>query len=145
VTRLMDWKTHSDLSMSQEFIQATEAEWNRGSQHQWAITRQDTGQVIGAVACGELSHRVSIGYVLARPEWNMGFATEAADALVQLVELVPGVARIWATCDTENLASAKVLEKCGLIKEGILRNWSFRPNLEGAVRDSYVYAKKRDA
>ena len=145
VTRLMDWATHSDISMSQQFIQATKAEWERGSQFQWAITKQDTEQLIGAVSCGALNHRISFGYVLARSAWNRGFATEAARAMIQIIESLPGVARIWATCDTENLASANVLEKCGMEREGILRKWSIRPNLEGAVRDSYVYAKTRDA
>lgn len=65
--------------------------------------------------------------------------------MIQIIESLPGVARIWATCDTENLASANVLEKWGMEREGILRKWFIRPNLEGAVRDSYVYAKTRDA
>ena len=145
VTRLMDWETHIDISTSENFIETAGTEWNLGSQHQWAITRRDTEQLIGAVACGKISHRVSVGYVLAKSAWSMGFATEAAGTLIQQIELMPVVARIWATCDTENLASAKVLEKCGLNREGILRNWSIRPNLQGAVRDSYVYAKTRSA
>jgi ribosomal-protein-alanine N-acetyltransferase len=143
VTKLMDWPIHSDLSMSAEFISATKAEWDRNAQYTWAITLKDSQILIGAVSCGAIAHRVSFGYVLSKNAWGKGYATEAAQALISLLEAFPLVCRVWATCDLENHASAKVLEKCGLHKEGTLRSWSVRANLGNKVRDSFVYAKTR--
>lgn len=54
-------------------------------------------------------------------------------------ECVPGVYRVWATCDTENLASVRVLEKTGLVLEGKLRRSMVRPNLSEKPRDTFVY------
>ncbi len=52
--------------------------------------------------------------------------------------------RIWATCDVQNPASARVLEKAGMTKEGILRRRTRRPNLGSDVpRDDLVYSWAR--
>ncbi|HET9377415.1 MAG TPA: GNAT family protein, partial [Chthoniobacterales bacterium] len=51
--------------------------------------------------------------------------------------------RVWAHCDIENLASARVLEKSGMSKEGILRRFSIRPSISQEPRDSIVYASVR--
>jgi RimJ/RimL family protein N-acetyltransferase len=48
--------------------------------------------------------------------------------------------RVWATCDVENLASAHVLEKAGMQKEGILRRYILHPNISPEPRDSYCYS-----
>jgi ribosomal-protein-alanine N-acetyltransferase len=57
---------------------------------------------------------------------------------------LPGVYRVWATCDTENRASVRVLEKTGLVLEGTLRRSMIRPNLSEKPRDIFVYAKVQD-
>ena len=44
--------------------------------------------------------------------------------------------RIFATCDVRNVASARVLEKVGMRREGHLREDSC---MRGQWRDSYVY------
>jgi ribosomal-protein-alanine N-acetyltransferase len=53
------------------------------------------------------------------------------------------VYRIWATCDTDNVASARVLEKAGLRREGTLHRWSVKPNIGPEPRDAFVFAKVR--
>jgi RimJ/RimL family protein N-acetyltransferase len=50
---------------------------------------------------------------------------------------------VWATCDVENLASVRVLEKLGLTCEGVLRRYAIRPNLSPTPRDAFVYARIR--
>ena len=47
---------------------------------------------------------------------------------------------VWATCDVDNLASARVLEKAGFEREGRLHNWIVHPNIGPEPRDCYVYA-----
>jgi RimJ/RimL family protein N-acetyltransferase len=58
---------------------------------------------------------------------------------------LPGVYRLWATCDAENLASVRVLEKTGVSLEGKLRRCTIRPNLSMIPRDTLIFAKTRDA
>jgi ribosomal-protein-alanine N-acetyltransferase len=78
-----------------------------------------------------------IGYCFNRIYWHAGFATEAAEALILYGFEQLGLHRIWATCDPENLASARVLEKVGMKREARLREnmWT-----RGKWRDSMIYA-----
>jgi [ribosomal protein S5]-alanine N-acetyltransferase len=48
---------------------------------------------------------------------------------------------VWAVCDVENAASARVLEKAGMRREGVLRRWAMHPNMGEEPRDSFCYAK----
>jgi RimJ/RimL family protein N-acetyltransferase len=72
-------------------------------------------------------------------------APEAARAVLEWASTLDGVHRIWATCDVENGASARVLEKIGMAREGLLRRWAVRPNLPATPpRDAYVYSWVRE-
>lgn len=78
-----------------------------------------------------------VGYFLERAAWGYGYATEAAQAVVDAAFTELGLHRVWATCAPENVASARVLEKIGMRREGHLRR-HFR--LREGWRDSYLYA-----
>lgn len=142
VTRYMDWPTHSSVTESNQFVQSTINDWQQGVQFSWAITNKADGMLIGGLGCSCPTHRCSFGYVLRQDVWGFGFATEASSALIEWLSSLEQLKRIWATCDIENPASARVLEKLSLEKEGILRSWSIRPNLPGSpARDSFCYSK----
>ena len=55
----------------------------------------------------------------------------------------PGIERVWAYVDEENYASARVLEKSGMQREGILRSWSLHPNLGTRPRDCWSFSVAR--
>jgi ribosomal-protein-alanine N-acetyltransferase len=78
-----------------------------------------------------------VGYVVDRQHWGQGYATEAIRALIDFGFRRLALHRIWATCDVENHASARVLEKLGMRREGLLRHNVRRT---GEWRDSYLYA-----
>jgi RimJ/RimL family protein N-acetyltransferase len=52
-----------------------------------------------------------------------------------------GLHRIFATCDPENVASARVLEKVGMQREGLMRQQML---VQERWRDSYLYAILED-
>ncbi|MEM1433601.1 MAG: GNAT family N-acetyltransferase [Pseudomonadota bacterium] len=140
-TRLVDWPRHERRADAEAFINQTVQEWSQGTQFTWGMERREDQCLLGAISCTAISHRTSIGYVLAQRFWGQGFATEAARLLVEWLSSSGGVIRVWATCDVENAASARVLEKAGMQREGILRAWNRPPNLPGTPpRDAYVYA-----
>jgi RimJ/RimL family protein N-acetyltransferase len=62
-----------------------------------------------------------VGYTFHPDHWGRGYATEAAEALVRHLFVDCGVSRIESTLDPNNLPSARVLEACGLIFEGLTR------------------------
>lgn len=97
--------------------------------------------IIGMVKVNLTGHRSAIGYVIHRPFWGNGFATAAVTQATAMIEEMPQIARIWATCSLENRASARVLEKCGFEYEGILRKWVTYPAQGDKAFDNYSYVK----
>jgi len=61
------------------------------------------------------------GYILRPEYWNAGYATEILRALLAFGFGPKSLHRVYAKCDEENQASAHVMEKCGLVFEGTLR------------------------
>jgi RimJ/RimL family protein N-acetyltransferase len=107
--------------------------------YQLAITRKGDDTLIGN--CGIRLDTPDamigdIGYELAIEHWGQGYATEAAQAIVDYGFDVLGLHRIWAWCISENSASAHVLEKLGMQREGCLRENEF---FKGRWWDTYLY------
>jgi RimJ/RimL family protein N-acetyltransferase len=69
--------------------------------------------------------------------------TEVLAAVVEWAFSVPSIHRVWAVCDLENHASARLLERNGFRREGVLQKWSIHPNVSNIPRDCYCYAKIR--
>lgn len=145
VTRYMEWRTHADTSQTVEFLKACETRWESGEEFCWVITVKSASRAVGAIACRGRGHAVDFGYVINRKLWGRGYATEAARAVTGWTMTLPGVYRVWATCDAENLASVRVLEKTGLLLEGRLRRSTIRPNISMVPRDTFTFAKTRDS
>ena len=64
---------------------------------------------------------IEIGYVLKRDSWGSGYATEACGRLLEFAFSETQLSVIVATADPENVASQRVLEKCGLRGQGLVR------------------------
>jgi RimJ/RimL family protein N-acetyltransferase len=107
----------------------------------YLVFARDSGRLLGSVGGAAQGTRVQFGYCLARDAWGQGYATEAAGAFVEAVMSQPAIWRIQAFCDVENTASARVLEKIGLVFEGTLRRYMALPNLGDVPRDMHCYAK----
>lgn len=59
---------------------------------------------------------------MGRKHWNQGLGTEAVRAVIDVAFSVhEDLNRVWARTDPENGASQRVLEKLGMVKEGVLR------------------------
>ena len=79
------------------------------------------GQQIGHVQAVPIENGWEVGYHIAKPYTGNGYATEAVSAFLLPIMERLGIARIFAICNASNIASRKVLEKCGfsLIYEGV--------------------------
>ncbi len=80
-----------------------------------AIIERETGELIGGVGARQVGPgRWEIGWVLRQDKWGLGYATEAAGALIRDVAAMDGVQSIEARCRPENRKSARVMEKLGM-------------------------------
>jgi RimJ/RimL family protein N-acetyltransferase len=143
VTRLMDWRTHASPTDAVNFIENTEKGWASGTEFTWVIALKPGAFLVGAISYSPHGHHADIGYVLNRRYWGRGYATEAADHVMKVLFDDSAICRAWATCDVDNLASARVLEKIGMAREGRLRRLMMRPNLDSEPHDCLIYAKVR--
>lgn len=106
----------------------------------YVITRKEDGELLGMIEVRPRGHRANFGYVLARSYWGNGFMPEAIAAIVKITLNLPEIYRMEATCDIENKASARALEKSGFFREGLLRRYIIHPNISPEPRDSLLYA-----
>ena len=143
-TRYLSWPTHRTVTDTLAFIEASDRTWSRhGAGPYLVLTRE--GVLLGGTGLAlETAHRAETGYVLAPDAWGQGYATEVAAAVVSLAFQLPSLRRLHALCHPENLASAHVLEKCGFLREGLLRSHTVFPN-SGSPEpaDVWSYARVR--
>lgn len=127
---------------AEEFVAAKRlAEW--ADKPGWAISLVTDPTVLGAIdlrvdvvnAVGEL------GYSLAQPAWNHGYMTEAANAVVGEAFARWSVAKIAASADIDNVGSWRVLEKLGMVREGLSRSHRV---IHGSRRDWVHYGLLRE-
>lgn len=105
-----------------------------------AITRRGEDRYLGRtglhVARPE-HHEAMIWFQLRRELWGQGYASEAARALVTFGFHELGLHRVYGDCDPRNLASARLMERLGFLREAHLReNWW----IKGEWCDSWIYA-----
>jgi RimJ/RimL family protein N-acetyltransferase len=143
VTRYLVWSPHADIGESEAHIARCIEGWRNGSPLVWFIELRETGELIGSLAARDQAHGINLGYLLARRAWGSGYMVEALEPVVTWFLSRPDVHRVWATCDVENTASTRALEKAGFEFEGILRQWDHKPNLGPGRRDARCYSRVR--
>lgn len=87
----------------------------------WTVDEKETGEVVGAAGLFPVEQKgpdVEVAYHFKRDRWGRGYATEAASACIAYGFGVAGLDRIVGLVAPGNLASARVLVKCGLTLEG---------------------------
>ena len=85
---------------------------------------------------GESSSVANLGWAMNPDFQNLGYTTEAARRLIEFGFNDLNVSVIYATCDTRNGASYKVMEKLGMKRVGLVKDDRL---VRGLSRDSYRY------
>lgn len=73
-----------------------------------------------------------------------GQMTAALKTFADLLLEQPGIWRAQAYCAVENTASARVMEKAGMVRDGSLRRYAAFANVSPAPCDAHLYAEARD-
>jgi len=66
--------------------------------------------------------------------------TEAVKKVLDWASKQKEIYRVWSVCDVDNIASARVMEKVNMQREGILRRWSVHPSISPEPWSAYCYA-----
>jgi RimJ/RimL family protein N-acetyltransferase len=143
VVRYWDAPLWKERERAARFLAACRQIEQEGSGARLAIERIGDRAFIGWCSLGRWNpdyRSAAIGYCLDDAAWGRGFATEAAGALLQWAFDTLDLNRVQAETDTRNIASGRVLEKLGFVREGTLREDCI---VEGDVSDSWVYGLLR--
>jgi ribosomal-protein-alanine N-acetyltransferase len=97
-------------------IQHQTNHWQTFRYGQMAVTLRETGQLMGWCGLEFLpdTNETEVGYLLGHAFWGKGYATEAARVSVEFGLKEIGLQEIIGLTDPLNVASQRVLEKCGL-------------------------------
>jgi RimJ/RimL family protein N-acetyltransferase len=105
----------------------------------WAI--EVAGEAVGGIGIELHSdvERVSaeVGYWLGRAHWRRGIATEALKAVTAEAFKQFEITRLYAVPFADHAASVRVLEKCGYVREGRMRQSAIK---DGKIRDQILFA-----
>jgi [ribosomal protein S5]-alanine N-acetyltransferase len=143
-TRYVSFRTHLSPADAREYVQQCSAGWAGNGPFTWAIVSRESGRLVGTIDIRPQGPRFELGYILGREYWGRGYMTEVVRAVSDWVLAQPEVHRVWAVCDVDNLASARVMEKSGMEREGRLRRWALHPNVSATPRDFWCYARVKE-
>ncbi|NOH04806.1 MAG: GNAT family N-acetyltransferase [Chloroflexi bacterium] len=116
IFRYFPTKAAWDMEKVERNIQHQINHWKMFGYGQMAVTMRETGQLMGWCGLEFLNdtNETEVGYLLGHAFWGKGLATEAARASVQFGLEEIGLREIIGLTDPLNIASQRVLEKCGL-------------------------------
>ena len=127
---------------AEQWISTHAESFRQGTEVTLAITLKPDRPVIGSVALSvNKNHlRGELGYMVAKEHWNRGFCTEATRAMVDYGFRVLGLNRVQAMHFPRNPASGRVMQKLGMTREGLLRQYVCN---RGTYEDSVLYSMVR--
>ena len=135
VARHVLWSAYRSVAEARVYVRYMMRKYRSGEPGSWCIVLRETGRVVGTI--GYMSYSpdnatVEVGYSLAREQWGKGLMTEALGAVIDESFRTLKLHRIEAMHFTDNPASGRVMEKCGMTHEGHLRE---RICCKGVFRD----------
>ncbi|KAA5532446.1 GNAT family N-acetyltransferase [Taibaiella lutea] len=110
------------------------------SQYVFCIELNESNRFIGLIAINKgrpKLRRAEVWFKIHKDYWNRGYTTEALIKILEFGFNHLHLHRIEAGCAVENIASARVIEKAGMIREGMCRK---DLPIRGMWKDSYSYA-----
>lgn len=157
VLRYLGWRPRASVEHTRQQLDWDAARWLKRSAWTWMLLRRDGAlgvdglRLEGAIGMVQLEplrhdgppHHLRLGYLLAGFHQGQGLMQEAVDAVTRQAFALPSVWRVDALCDVENLASARLLERAGFMREGCLARHALHPNVSDEPRDVWCYARVR--
>jgi ribosomal-protein-alanine N-acetyltransferase len=125
VLRYVPGPLMSTLAEAAATVDYIRRQYEQNGVGRWAVVRHDTQEFVGWCGIKLMNDHVvngrtnyyDIGYRLLRQHWGQGFASEAARASLRFAFEEMNLPEIHATAMRDNLASCRILERLGLVKQ----------------------------
>jgi RimJ/RimL family protein N-acetyltransferase len=131
VARYQSWTAPVTLEQARAIVSQLEAgDPARPGWFQYAVERTADKRHIGDVGVELNDNRMQaeIGFTLAPAYQGNGYAAEAVRAVLDHLFRIDGLHKVSAECDARNRASARLLERVGFTREGLLRSHTWIKN-----------------
>lgn len=123
VTRFLSWPPHQSEDDTRKIFQLWDQEEAEIKRFHFFIERKEAHELIGSInLVGFQDGAPEIGYVIGRKWWNQGYMSEACAKMIEVL-FDAGYQRIVIGADVNNLASNRVIQKCGLTYFGQKENY----------------------
>ena len=138
--RFMPWKNEKESDYT-AFVERSARDRAEGRTLNFTIYRKGDGSLLGGIGLHHVdpfSPVAEVGYWLRSSATGNGHATDALRALMRWCEGEGGFARLNANAARENVASQRVLIRCGFVEEG------FRPRgalVHGVWHDMLLFGR----
>jgi len=108
-----------DLERARRMISGLLKHWQERGYGLWAVTRREDRALLGRCGLQYLAEidGVEVDFILGKPYWKQGYATEAGLAVIQYGFSVLQLSRIAGIVHVDNLASQGVLQKLGMARQ----------------------------
>jgi ribosomal-protein-serine acetyltransferase len=134
---LMRIRTEEDAEITAREMAAL---WAKRDCFLLGLWERSSGKWAGQVYIGPVDWKVpsfEIGYVADVEHEGQGFVREGVQASLRVIFEVLGAHRVQLHCDAANERSARVAERCGFLREGLLRE--NRRYEDGSLGGTFVY------
>jgi ribosomal-protein-alanine N-acetyltransferase len=138
-TKYVSWPTHESITDTHNFLKYAVSAWEQGTDYSFSIRLKKDRRLVGGIGAVNDEGKIQIGYIISPSFWGNGIATEACKTLVKLLSDLDEIYRIGTFVDADHGISAKVLDKCGFMKEARLEKWFRFINQGNAPKDCILY------
>jgi ribosomal-protein-alanine N-acetyltransferase len=134
------------LDKVERFLIHQQNHWEQYGYGNWAITPESDNVIVGWAGLQYLPelNETEVGYLLEPSFWGKGFATEAALASLRYGFDHFDFMYIIALIHPENIASRRVIEKCGAVYTETLFLWGIQLMRFVVKRDFWLIGSYRD-
>ncbi|WKA58475.1 GNAT family N-acetyltransferase [Planococcus shenhongbingii] len=140
VSRFMPWEVHNSVEDTKGFIRGVLQGYEQKNKLTWAIELKSEDKMIGTIDFVKWLPkyaRAEIAYALSHLYWGNGFTQEAAKALIAFGFEKMQLNKVEAPIVPDNFQSQRVLEKVGMVCEGVARQHFV---IKGEFVDLAMYA-----
>ena len=136
--------THDEIS-AEYYIGKRIEEWNEQSAFNFGIWLKENGEYTGHISVKNIDWvipRGEIAYIISGEYEGRGIMSEALNAVIKFSFENLSMNRLFLRVMTNNVRSCKLAERCGFLREGILRK--DHKTYQGELVDLYYYGMTRE-
>lgn len=126
VARYVTWYAHENELVTKELFETWEKEYELLDTFKWIVELKDTHELIGTISIVNKRdfkyNMCEVGYCYGKKYWHKGYGTEVLKRVIKYMFEEVDFDVVTAKHLINNPNSGKVMEKAGMMKDGILRN-----------------------